>query len=91
MSQSVSRDQYTALPLVEVLVMKYGLYRLYVNIINDQFYQFYQYYQSQASVGFSHFHIGCVFIEYSLFNTANLIQNLINMFWYKLTQFYIYF
>ena len=47
------------------------------NIINYQFYQYYQYYQSQAPVGYSHFHIGCVFVEYGLFNRTNLKQNLI--------------
>ena len=32
---------------------------------------------SQAPVGYSHLHIGCVFVKYDLFNTTTLIENLI--------------
>ena len=39
-----------------------------------------------------HFQIGCVIVEYDLFNTTNLIQNLIYIpFGIILTQFYINF
>ena len=34
-------------------------------------------------MGYSHFHIGCVFAEYGLFNTTTFIRNLIYMFWYN--------
>ena len=30
---------------------------------------------SQVSVGYRRFQIGCVFIEYDLFNTTTFIQN----------------
>ena len=30
-----------------------------------------------GSVGYSHFQIGCIFVEYDLFYITNLIQNLI--------------
>ena len=32
---------------------------------------------SQAPVGYSSFQIGCIFVEYDLFNTTSLIRNLI--------------
>ena len=32
---------------------------------------------SQASLGYRRFQIGCVIVEYGLFNTTNPIQNLI--------------
>ena len=47
---------------------------------------------SAAPVGNSHFQIGCLFVEYGLFNTTNLIQNLIYIrFGIILTQFFLNF
>ena len=43
-------------------------------------------------MGYSHFQIGCVFVEHYLFNTTNLIQNLMYIrFGIILTQFYMNF
>ena len=43
-------------------------------------------------MGYSHLYIGCVFVEYDPFNTANLIQHLKYIrFGIILTQFYINF
>ena len=43
-------------------------------------------------MGYIHFHFFCIFVEYDLFNTTNLIQNLIYIrFGIILTQFYINF
>ena len=43
-------------------------------------------------MGYSHFWIGCVVVEYDLLNTTNLIQNLIYIrFGIILTQFHINF
>ena len=45
-----------------------------------------------SHVGYSHFQIGCVFVEYNLYNSTNLIQNIIyTRFGITLTQFYINF
>ena len=45
-----------------------------------------------GSVGYSSFQIGCVIVEYCLFNTTTLIRNPINIrFGIILTQFYINF
>ena len=45
-----------------------------------------------STVGYSHFQIGCVFVDYDLLNTTTLIQNLIYIrFGIMLTQFYINF
>ena len=42
--------------------------------------------------GFNHFQIGCVFVEYDLFNTTTFIQNLTYVrFGIILTQFYVNF
>ena len=47
---------------------------------------------SQALVGYRRFQIGCVFVEYDLFNTTTFRQNCIYMnFRTNLTQFYINF
>ena len=43
-------------------------------------------------MGYSSFQIGCVFVEYGLFNTTTFIRNLIYIrFGIILTQFYINF
>ena len=45
-----------------------------------------------GSVGYNRFQIGCVYVEYDLFNTTISIQNCIYMnFRINLTQFYINF
>ena len=45
-----------------------------------------------GSCGINHFHIGCVFVEYGLFNTTNLILNLVYVrFDIILTPFYLNF
>ena len=49
---------------------------------------------SQAPVGYRRFQIGCVFVEYDLFNTKTFLQNCTYMnfrFRINLTQFYINF
>ena len=47
---------------------------------------------SQAPVGYRRFQIGCVFVEYDLFNTKTFLQNCTYMnFRINLTQFCINF
>ena len=48
--------------------------------------------RDRVSLGYRRFQIGCVIVEYDLFNTTNLIRNLIYIrFGIILTQFYINF
>ena len=69
-------------------------YRCHVSpaVSRDQFTAGEQVWDSQATVEYSHFQIGCVIVEYDLFNTKCFLQNLIYIrFGIILTQFYINF
>ena len=80
-SPPVSRDHFTALPLVEFLVKQYRRINNIMNYIiknrNNKYKIRLNLSYNSLSLGYHRFQIGCMFAEFDLFKPSTFIQNCI--------------